>query len=117
MLSDFPPANDEVRNFLATDSSQVDTYDRVCTFLEALFEHTAVTICEVFGDVDDAELPLRFRTRMTEGQTFQKPNSFRKAFYHEVIQNANKQFVAAQKILPVNFFMIWQASLLPIVEA
>ena len=101
MLLGFSPADDDVRNFLTTDGSQVDAYDRVCAFLEALFEHTATTIREEFGDVDDAELPSRFRTRMTEGQTFQNPNSFRKAFYREVIQNANKIFMAAHVCLPV----------------
>ena len=106
-----------MRNFLTSDGSQVDAYDRVCAFLEALFEHTAATIHEEFGGVDDAELPSRFRTRMTEGQTFQKPNSFRKAFYREVIQNANKKFVVAQVILPVQFAVIWQANLPPIVKA
>jgi hypothetical protein len=103
LLSGFPPADDEVRNFLTADGSQVDAYDRVCAFLEVLFEHTAATIREEFGDTDDAELPSRFRTRMTEGQTFQKPNSFRKAFYHEVIQSANKKFVAAQVIYRLIF--------------
>jgi hypothetical protein len=101
LLSGFPPADDDVRNFLTADGSQVDAYDRVCAFLEALFEHTATTIREEFEDVDDAELPSRFRTRMTEGQTFQNHNSFRKAFYREVIQNSNKKFVAAQVLLPV----------------
>src|SRR5258707_11856043 len=104
LLSGFPPADDEVRNFLTADGSQVDAYGRVCAFLEALFEHTAATIREEFGDADDAELPSQFRTGMTEGQTFQKPNSFRKAFYREVIQNAIKKFVAAQALLPVQLF-------------
>ncbi len=102
MLSGFPPADDDVRNFLTAVGSQVDAYDRVCAFLDALFEHTAATIREEFGDVDDAELPSRFRTRMTEGQTFQNPNPFQKAFYREVIQNANKKFVAGQVLLPVH---------------
>jgi hypothetical protein len=100
LLSGFPPADDDVRNFLTADGSQVDAYDRVCAFLEALFEHTAATIREEFGNVDDAELPSRFRTRMTEGQTFQNPNSFRKTFYGEVIKNAKKS-MAAQVCLPV----------------
>jgi hypothetical protein len=106
-----------MRNFLTADGSQVDAFDRVCAFLEALFEHTATTISEEFADVHDAELPSRFRTRMTGGQTFRNHNSFRKAFYREVIQNANKKFVAAQVILPVKFSVIWQAYLPPIVKA
>lgn len=43
------PADDEVRNFLTADGGQVDVYDRVCAFLEALFEHTAATIREEFA--------------------------------------------------------------------
>ncbi len=50
----FPPADDDVRNFLTADGNQVDAYHRVCAFLEALFEHTAATIREKFGDVDVA---------------------------------------------------------------
>lgn len=117
MLSGFPPADDDVRNFLTADGSQVDAYDHVCAFLEALFEHTATTIREEFGDVDDAELPSRFRTRMTKGQTFQNPNSFRKAFYREVIQNANKIFMAVQVCLLVQLCCDLQANLPPIVKA
>ena len=116
MLSGFPPADNDVRNFLTADGNQVDAYDRVCAFLEALFERTAATIREDFGDVDDAELASRFRTRMTEGQTFQNPNSFRKTFYREVIQNANKKFMAAQVLLSVRLSGD-QANLPPTVKA
>lgn len=91
----YPPADHEVRDFLAADKDQADVYDRACAFLEALFEHTATVLQDDSGFLDEDELASQFRTKMTAGQTFRTTNAFRTNFYREVIQNAHK-ILAAQ---------------------
>jgi len=75
---------------LTSGDYQLEAFRRVCAFLEALFEHTDATVRGEFGDVDEADIPSEFRKIMTEGQTFQEPNSFRMKFYDEVIRRAKK---------------------------
>ena len=67
----------------------------MCAFLEALFNQAAETIRNEF-EFDDLvnleDLASQFRRKMTEGQTFESANPFRKKFYHEVIQKAETKF-------------------------
>ncbi len=56
------------------------------TVLVLFWRHSS-TIRQKFGDVDEVEISSRLRTRMTEGQTFQEPNSFQRKLldYHLII--------------------------------
>jgi hypothetical protein len=49
-------------------------------------------IADDLMDCDDSEIASKFRTMMTEGQTFEKPNQFREKFYDIVIGRARILF-------------------------
>ena len=56
--------------------------------MDALFHHTA----EILKDFDPSEeIASHFRTLMTEGQTMEEHNIFRKEFYLEVIRMAEEK--------------------------
>jgi hypothetical protein len=83
----YPPADDAVRDYLTPALSQAVAYNRMCAFLEALFQHTRETI-QNFDDSELENLPATFRRKMTEGQMYTSVNSFRKNFYAAVVQKA-----------------------------
>lgn len=107
LYSGFPPADGAVRDFLTTNGSERDSYDRACAFLEALFEHTAKILQNDFKNIDAAKLASEFRKRMTKGQTFEQHNSFRVAFYDDVIKSAKKKFESEKVLATVAFMIIW----------
>jgi hypothetical protein len=83
----YPPPDDEVRDYLTADLSQAESYNRMCAFLEALFQHTG-EIIQKFDDSELENLPATFRRKMTEGQMYTLVNNFRMNFYAAVIQKA-----------------------------
>lgn len=87
----FPPPDHRARDFLAQGNSRGDAYHRAHAFLQSLFEHTT----RVLQDMDlqgeePRKIALQFRFKMTEGQTFHAPNSFRKGFYDVVVGSAER---------------------------
>jgi hypothetical protein len=92
----YPPADHEVRNFLTAGGSQTTVYQRMCAFLEALFEHTTHIITTQFSHCRLDDLASQFREAMTEGQTFRFTNDFRRNFYDDVIEKAEEKFRAAK---------------------
>ena len=88
VIPGYPPADHDLRDFLTADLSRFKVYDRVCAFLEALFDNTAEIIEDEFYNVDPEDLASEFRRKMTEGQTYRSVNDFRKTFYDNVIMKA-----------------------------
>lgn len=77
--------------------------------MDALFHHTA----EILKDFDPSEeIASHFRTLMTEGQTMEEHNIFRKEFYLEVIRMAEeKKQKATIEMVCLFFFNNHQLSL------
>ena len=77
---------------MAANLAQNDVYMRMRAFLEALFDRTAEYVKNQTDYYDLSELALRFRNQMTEGQTFNSTNRFRKNFYRGVIELAEANY-------------------------
>ncbi|KAF8324798.1 hypothetical protein F5887DRAFT_1022029 [Amanita rubescens] len=89
--SGYPPADHEVRVFLTAGGTEVQSYLRALYFIDALFQHTDQTLKKEFDSpLGMEEVARQFRIRMTRGQTMNEHNEFRRQFYREVIEIAEK---------------------------
>ena len=110
----FPPADDELRNFLTRESTRGKSYDQACAFLEALFQHTATILRQLHPQPQSVpEAAQRFRKLMTEGQNMLTGhNRYRRGFYKQVVHHAgellNKSVRRASHLLshPVPYRMV-----------
>ncbi|KAK2459299.1 hypothetical protein APHAL10511_008684, partial [Amanita phalloides] len=85
----YPPADSSVRDYLTLSVSKAVAYNRASAFLQALFEHMAVTL-RTFNESSYVEFANEFRSRMTEGQSMKGHNQFRKNFYEAIINKAEQ---------------------------
>jgi hypothetical protein len=92
----YPPADHQVCDFLAINLPRADVYCRHCFFIEALFEQMAEVLADDLADIDSNELAFHFRTKMTEGQSYEGHNPFRANFYHDVVQRALQKYDMTQ---------------------
>ncbi len=88
-IAGYPPADDDVQNYLAGALSRNDAYDRSCAFLEALFTHMN-TVLRTFDSISYEDLAAQFRSFMNDGQTISGHNDNRKKFFSAVIEKANE---------------------------
>ncbi|KAI9445343.1 hypothetical protein H4582DRAFT_910849 [Lactarius indigo] len=106
----FPPADDEVRDFLT--SSRVyknnnmgeSSYMRACYFLEALFCIAAETITKIDAHYTPSEGNTkrtyrikRFREIMSEGQIMGSSGLRRVEFYHDVVNRAERDILSDER--------------------
>ncbi|KDQ51683.1 hypothetical protein JAAARDRAFT_210966 [Jaapia argillacea MUCL 33604] len=94
----FPPADDQVRDYLSEIAPAQDLYFRHCAFLAALFSQTAETVAEdafqrALEGHDMRRVASAFRARMSDGMTFRSHGPFREAFYQRVIADAKKIYL------------------------
>jgi hypothetical protein len=67
------------------------SYRRACCFIDALFQHTDHTLKTQFDSQWEIEkVAHEFRIIMTAGQTMKEHNEFRRRFYQQVVQIAEK---------------------------
>ncbi|KAM6499182.1 hypothetical protein JOM56_004690, partial [Amanita muscaria] len=88
----YPPADLEVLNFLTIERQEDPSYRRACCFIDALFEHTDLTLQNFDSQWEIEKVAREFRIRMTEGQTIQEHNEFRRNFYQRVVEIAEEKF-------------------------
>ncbi|KIL67286.1 hypothetical protein M378DRAFT_9526 [Amanita muscaria Koide BX008] len=87
----YPPADLEVLNFLTIERQEEPSYRRACCFIDALFEHTDHTLQNFDSQWEIEKVACEFRIRMTEGQTMQQHNVFRRDFYQRVVEIAEEK--------------------------
>lgn len=88
-ITGYPPADDNVRNYLTGVISRKDAYNRSCAFLEALFTQTNAVLQDIHSK-NHNEMITQFRDFMNKDQKMSGHNNNRKNFFSEVIQKAMK---------------------------
>lgn len=91
-LSGYPPADEELRDFLLESKSPDEAYRLLHYFVVALFETSAQVVRGLRGldSVSYEVLAARFRKHMTEGQTMRGAGEHRRQFYELVIERTRK---------------------------
>ena len=90
----YPPPDHAVRDFLTKNGLKDESYHRASCFIDALFRHTDQILRDRFNSqcgID--EVALQFRELMTVGQKMKEHNEFRRKFYDEVVQMAERSAV------------------------
>ena len=89
----YPPPDHVVRDFLTKKVSESESHLRACCFIEALFDHTLLTLRSNHFEADweICQVAAKFRSLMTTGQSMKGHNEFRTKFYGEVIQIAEEK--------------------------
>ncbi|KAM6495407.1 hypothetical protein JOM56_008113 [Amanita muscaria] len=100
----YPPADLEVLNFLTIERQEEPSYRRACCFIDALFEHTDHILQNFDSQWEIEKVACEFRIRMTEGQTMQEHNLFRRNFYQRVVE------IAEEKIKVEDVLFTWDIS-------
>ncbi|KAH9051513.1 hypothetical protein EDB87DRAFT_1541276, partial [Lactarius vividus] len=98
----YPPADEEVREFLTSNREYQDknrsesSYMRACCFLKALFYVTVETTTKIDAHYTPSEGGTkrmyqikRFRQIMSEGQSMDSSRPKRVEFYHDVVSKAS----------------------------
>lgn len=90
-MSGYPPPDNEVRDFLTGGVTRVDSYDRSCAFLQALFETTKEKLSQLDSQPQTvAEAAAQFRRLMTHGQRMAGHNVYRRSYYTQVVSRAHE---------------------------
>jgi hypothetical protein len=97
----YPPPDHAVRDFLTKKVSESESHLRACCFIEALFDHTLVTLRgnHFEADWEIRQVAVKFRSLMTIGQSMKGHNEFRTRFYDEVIRLAEEKLRAPKVCL------------------
>ena len=97
----YPPADQEVRDFLTTEHTEDELYRWACCFINALFQHIDHTLNSVFDLGWRIEKVARkFGILMMAGQTMKQHNEFRRQFYQQVVRIADGKLIAQNVCLP-----------------
>ncbi|KAF8690300.1 hypothetical protein AX14_003014 [Amanita brunnescens Koide BX004] len=94
----FPAADHNVRNFLDNCTSQREVYTRYAAFFTVLFQQLLIRLQTIDSDWrkysvetnTKVSTAFRFRFLMTQNQTYGEPNEYRRTFYQQVCQKAEK---------------------------
>jgi hypothetical protein len=88
-LSEYPPADHSVQDYLTSVGSKDVAYDGACAFLEALFKHTTDTLRFHDHSLEYFEFAREFRSYMTDGQKMTEHNQFREHLYEKLLKRQN----------------------------
>ena len=94
----FPAADHNVRNFLDNCTSQREVYARYAAFFTVLFQQLLTRLQTIDSDWrkysvetnTKVSTAFKFRFLMTQNQTYGEPNEYRRTFYQQVCQKAEK---------------------------
>ncbi|KAF8346723.1 hypothetical protein F5887DRAFT_1073392 [Amanita rubescens] len=99
----FPAADHTVREFFDKDTSQWGVYTRYAAFFTALFQQLKISFENIDSELAKHNIETtdstasKFRFLMTQAQTYDAPNEYRKVFYEKVCQKAETLWFLDQR--------------------